>query len=698
MFSLVSSSVRPFGRAFILLVSGWAAALPAAGFAAGRVVAAEDLFHLSLVSQAQIAPNGSAVVFVVSTMDGPKDRYAVNLWLVALKGGAPRALTQDGSSTSPTWSPDGTRLAFVRKIAGKPQIFIYEIGGGRVQQLTSQPEGAAEPLWSHDGTRIAFAAMTVDAAPPAHIDFKAAGFEPGQAQLTSDIRIIDKERYEANGLGYTYDKHKHLWIMRADGSQPTALTHDERWSESQFSWSSDDQTLAFVSLHDEPPQANQSAIYTIAAGGGDARQLLSGHTADTAPVFLRGGRLVYFSGDGLDSAEYPALVTSAPAGSASRAVVPRNTLAWGDSVLADLRMPGGPCGPLLTPDEKHLVTNVTRPGSAALVSVDLATGQSRPLGRTDGETFDCSISADGARVAYIFADFLHPAEVHVVDVKSGTDRALTAINQPYLESAVLSKPESIMVTDARGFAVQAWFMPAVGPQAHGRRPTLLDIHGGPQTAFGSTFFHEMQYWAGLGYNVVMVNPQGSVGYGYAFEEALVGHWGDPMFDDISRVMDVVDKRPDVDASRLGVLGGSYGGYATLWVISHTDRFKAAIAERPCSDLATQSLDWYLASSNGLGGEYAWGKPWDPQSRNFTDSPLTYVENVHTPVMLLHSVEDTETPLDQTLDEYSALKQLGRAAVFVEVPHENHDLNRVGSPIHRVERLRIFNDWFAQRLQ
>jgi dipeptidyl aminopeptidase/acylaminoacyl peptidase len=691
MFSPFARPLGPFAL-LVALLSG-----PVVS-AADHVVTAEDLFHLSLVSQAQIAPNGSAVAFVVSTLDGPKNRYATNLWLVDLAGGAPHALTQDGFSTSPAWSPDGTRLAFVRKVTDKPQIFSYELNSGRARQLTSQAEGAADPHWSHDGTRIAFAAMTVDAAPPARIDFKTAGFEPGREQLTSDIRIIDKERYEANGLGYTYDKHQHLWTMRADGSQPTALTHDERWSESQFAWSNDDRTLAFVSLHDEPPQANQSAIYTIDAGGGDARQLMSGHTADTGPSFLRSGRLVYFSGDGLDSAEYPALMTSAPGGSVARAVVARNKLAWGDSVLADLRMPGGPCGPLLSRDDKHLITNVTRPGAAALVSVDLTTGESKPLGRTDGETFDCSISADGDRVAYIFADFLHPAEVHVVDLKSGKDRALTAINQPYLDGVVLSKPESIMVTDTRGFAVQAWFMPAVGPQARGRRPTLLDIHGGPQTAFGSTFFHEMHYWTGLGFNVVMVNPQGSVGYGYAFEEALVGNWGDPMFDDISRVMDVVDKRPDVDASRLGILGGSYGGYATLWVISHTDRFKAAIAERPCSDLATQSLDWYLASSNGLGGEYAWGKPWDPKSRNFTDSPLTYVENVHTPVMLLHSVEDTETPLDQTLDEYSALKQLGRPAVFVEVPHENHDLNRVGSPIHRVERLRIFNDWFAQQLQ
>jgi dipeptidyl aminopeptidase/acylaminoacyl peptidase len=208
----------------------------------------------------------------------------------------------------------------------------------------------------------------------------------------------------------------------------------------------------------------------------------------------------------------------------------------------------------------------------------------------------------------------------------------------------------------------------------------------------------MQYWCGLGYNVVLVNARGSVGYGYAYERALEGHWGPPMQRDVMAVVDAVSKRADVDASRIGVTGGSYGGYATLWLIGHTDRFKAAISERPASDLATQSMTWYLASPNGLGGYYAWGKPWDPHSSNAADSPFTYVERVHTPVLLLHSTLDTETPIDQTLDEFSALRQLGKTAVFVEVPGENHDLNRTGSPIHRVERLRILSDWFGRWLQ
>jgi dipeptidyl aminopeptidase/acylaminoacyl peptidase len=288
--------------------------------------------------------------------------------------------------------------------------------------------------------------------------------------------------------------------------------------------------------------------------------------------------------------------------------------------------------------------------------------------------------------------------VYVLDARTGTSAQLTSLNAAYLDTVLLSVPQPFSVRDEAGFEVPAWFMPATGPKSQGRRPTIVAIHGGPQTEAGETFFHEMQFWCGQGYNVVLVNARGSTGYGYAYERALEGHWGPPMQRDVMAVVAEVAKRPGVDPERIGVTGGSYGGYAVLWLIGHTDRFTSAVAERPASDLATQSMTWFLASPNGLGGYYAWGKPWDPHSTNAVDSPFTYVERVRTPVLLLHSTLDTETPIDQTLDEFSALRQLGKTAVFVEVPGENHDLNRTGTPLHRVERLHVLAEWFARWLK
>ncbi len=669
-----------------------------ASSATRQPVRAEDLFRLTLISAPVISPDGNSVAFVVSRMNGPEDRYDANVWLVSMRGGSPRALTSDGSSSSPAWSADSSRIAFVRTARDVPQIFSYNTRSHATSQLTHRPTGAWSPVWSHDGQRIAFASLTVDAQPPAQIDFRAAGFTPKPSQRTSDIRVIDTERYEANGEGYVYNKHQHLWVMNADGSAPRALTSGHRWSEAQYVWSPDDSMVAFASLRRETSRANESDVYTIASRGGEMRLVRSPDVANVQPAYgNRGKRVYFFSGNVDDSAEYPALVSADPDGSHRTVVVKKNAYQWGDWVLADLKMPGMICGPLFTPGDRTIVTDVSMAGSTRLAAVERSTGNVTMLTGGDSAIADCSMSRDGRWVAYTKADFTHPAEVYVRDMHNGTERALTALNRSYLNGVMLSQPQRFTIHDAGGFNVDAWFMPAVGPHAVGKRPTILDIHGGPQAEFGATFFHELQYWTGRGYNVVFINPEGSIGYGHAFEAALEGNWGPPMFDDIMRGMDQVAKRPNVDPSRFGVIGGSYGGYATLWVIAHTNRFKAAISERPASDLATESLDAFFASSNGLGGQYAWGKPWNSSSKNFTDSPLTYVENVHTPLMVLHSTQDTETPVDQTLDEFSALKQLGRTVRFVEVPGENHDLNRTGTPIHRIERLHILASWFDRYL-
>ncbi len=253
--------------------------------------------------------------------------------------------------------------------------------------------------------------------------------------------------------------------------------------------------------------------------------------------------------------------------------------------------------------------------------------------------------------------------------------------------------------DPAGFTVQAWFMPATGGASETKHPTLLDIHGGPETQFGDTFFGEFQLYAAMGYNVVFSDPAGSTGHGYALEEALENNYGDAMFQDVQAVMDAAVQRPEVDASRLAVLGGSYGGYATLWVISHTDRYKTAVAERVVSNMQTENLSADFAGKNGLaGGYYGMGPPWDPASTDYAKfSPLTYVANVHTPLMILHSSDDTRTPVEQTLQEYTSLKVLGRTVEYVAVPNETHDLSRTGSPIHRVERLHLILDWLKKYL-
>ena len=674
---------------------------PAVALGAPRPVAPEDLYKIAFVSDPQIAPDGSRVAFVVERANGPKDRYDTDIYVMSTAGGTPRRIATAGRDSNPVWSPDSRTIAFVRgpsKKGERAQIFTYSIASRAVRQLTRLKTGAAGPVYSHDGKRIAFSSTTVDDPHAAYVDFRAAGFKPGKDQRKTDVHIVHKLFFYANGVGYVYDRFPHIWVMSADGSGARALTSGTQWSEGNPRWSPDDRTIAFDSLRYDSPSSGPNDVYTMPASGGAMRKLASTQPANVLIDFDRGGRIWYFSGGVADPAEFASVVRANADGSGARTIVPKNTVQFGDTVLADMGDPGGLCGPIFAPGDRFAISDTDEAGYSALVKLDPKNGIVTHL-TSGGEAAECTMDRAGRFVTYTRSDFTHPREVYVLDLASGKSVRLTHFNDTYLASVRLSQPQEFFVTDDAGYKVQYWFMPAVAGAGQ-KRPTLLNIHGGPQTQFGDTFFHELQYWAGQGYNVVFSDPRGSVGHGYAFEAALNGRWGEAMFDDVQRIMNAVVQRPGVDAARLGVSGGSYGGYATFWIISHTDRYHVAIAERGVSNLTSEQLVADFASNNGFGmfDSYGFGNPWDPKSANYTESPLTYVENVHTPVLILHSSEDIRAPVDQSLQEFTALKILGRTAVYVDFPGENHDLSRTGGPLHRVERLRIESQWLQPYLR
>lgn len=689
-------NLRMVRSAAALLIFACPISSPASGVR--RPVAPEDLYKIAFVSNPQISPDGARVAFVVSRANGPKDRYDSDIYIVPAQGGSVRRLTSSGRDSGPVWSPDGSSIVFVRGGAKKgehSQIFVYDLAGARAHQVTHVKDGADSPVYSHDGRHIAFASTTV--APPhaAYIDFRAAGFTPKNVQRKSDVRIVSRMHFQTNGVGYTYDRFTHIWIMNADGGNAHPLTSGTQWSETNPQWSNDDRTIAFNSLRYVSPSGGPNDVYTVPVTGGTMRKISSPRPANYLVGYDRSGHLWYFSSGVGDPAEFPALVRVG--GGSNTTVVPANTVQFGDTVLADMGEPGGVCGPFFAPGNSFAISDADEPGYSALVRLNPRTGHVTRL-TSGNEAAECPMNRQGTRVAYTASDFTHPREVYVLDIATGSSRRLTALNDAYLSSVQLSTPQEFNVTDDAGFHVQAWFMPAL--RGAGKRPTLLDIHGGPQTQFGATFFHELQYWAGQGYNVVFSDPRGSVGHGYAFEAALNGRWGEAMFDDVQRVMDAAVQRPAVNSARLAVSGGSYGGYAVTWIIGHTNRYRVAIAERSVTSLTSEQLAADLASNDAFGSfsKYGFGNPWDLRSANGAESPLTYVESVHTPVMILHSSEDIRTPVDQSLQFFNALKILGRTAEYVDVPGENHDLSRTGSPLHRVERLRIEAEWLRSYVQ
>ncbi|MBV8068051.1 MAG: S9 family peptidase [Candidatus Eremiobacteraeota bacterium] len=676
---------------------------PMAALAA--TVAPEDLYKLTFLSNAVISPDGRYVLVEASRMNGPKDTYDRTVELVNVASGAlTHNATKHAGDGDYAWMPDGRSFVFVRTVEKqKPQLYRYTLATGAIAQLTRIKQGVSGPVPSHAGDRIALTVTDTDPMPSAQADFAKAGFVPKASQKQSDIRIINQLFFQANGQGYTYRDHTHIWTIAANGSHATQLTSG-KYSEGFDAWSPDDRTILFDSVQYEPIDSGVSDVYTVPSTGGAIAKVASPLSSNGGFFFGNDGRRIYFlSGDVRDAAAQPALISADRDGSDRRVVIASNTVGWGDTLLADMKEGGGLCAwPL--PNHDRLLLNLDGPGYANLRTIDLNDGTRSDVTPPQGEAWSCTITRDASRTAYLYSDFMHPADVYVASLSGGSPRRLTNVNGAYLSSVTLSQPQEFSVKDPAGNSVQAWFMPATGraplDSARGdaaKHPTLLDIHGGPETQFGQTFFHEFQLYAAMGYNVVFCDPAGSTGHGYAFEESLENNYGDAMFADVQAVMDAAVQRPDVDASRLGVLGGSYGGYATLWVIAHTDRYKVAVAERAVSNLQSENLAADFAGKNGLGGGYyTWGPPWDPASTDYAKfSPLTYVANVRTPLLILHADEDTRAPIDQTLQEYTSLKILGRTVEYVSVPNENHDLSRTGSPLHRVERLHLILDWLQR---
>jgi dipeptidyl aminopeptidase/acylaminoacyl peptidase len=659
-------------------------------------VAPEDLFKLTLLSNAAISPDGTHVLVEASRMNGPKDTYDRSVELIDVSSGnLTHNVTKHLGDGDYAWMPDSRSFVFVRSPEkAKPQLYRYTLVSGAIVQLTHIKQGVSSPVISNAGDRIALTVTDTDPAPDSSVDFAKAGFVPKPSQKKSDIQTIDTLFFQTNGQGYTYRDHPHIWTIDADGSHAKQLTFGA-YSEGFDAWSPDDRTMLVDSLRYESVDSGPSDVYTLPSAGGALQKVASPLPANNGFFIGSNNRVYFLSGGVTDAAARPALVVANADGSDRRVIIERNVVGWGDSLLADMKEGGGFCGwPL--PGGTAALLNVDGPGYANIRKLDLNSGAMTDVTPPHGEAWSCSITRDGGRVAYLYSDFAGPADVYIADVNGGAPRRLTNVNASYLASVTLSKPQEFSVKDPAGYTVQAWFMPATSG-AGPKHPTLLNIHGGPETQFGDTFFHEFQLYAAMGYNVVFCDPAGSTGHGYAFEEALENNYGDAMFQDVQAVMDAAVQRPDVDSTRLAVLGGSYGGYATLWVIAHTDRYKVAVAERAVSNLQSENLAADFAGKNGLGGGYYnWGPPWDPASTDYAKfSPLTYVANVHTPVLILHAEEDTRAPIDQTLQEFTSLKILGQKAVYVAIPDENHDLSRTGSPIHRVERLHLILDWLKR---
>jgi dipeptidyl aminopeptidase/acylaminoacyl peptidase len=646
-----------------------------------RPMTPQDITRIVWVSDPRISPDGARVAFVATTLSEEKDEYLSQIWMVDTTGGAPRRFTAGPKrDTEPRWSPDGLRLAFVseREAKKKGQLYVMPADGGEPTRLTDLKAGVSNPVWSPDGTRLCFVS-------------RVGGWEEPESdeekQKSKPARVITTLKYKLNAEGFTYDRRPHLFVVAAEGGTPRQIT-DGDFADADPAWSPDGRLIAFTSArHEDRDHDDASDIWLVDAEGGPARRMTDSAGPAGLASFSPDGRTLAYLG--------------------RRQV---NDIGGNMRVFAISVEGGAPvcltsafdrsCGPLAvrpfwSPDGLAVTFASEDQGALSLFRVETS-GHAWPERVIGGDRVITGFAAalDG-QLTFAATDAVTPAEVFIAGADGSGERQLTDLNGPWRAEVALSRPERFRFTRA-GFEIDGWVMKPPGSAPEAMHPALLNIHGGPHAQYGHGFFDEFQVYAGAGYAVIYTNPRGSQGYGEAFTRAVIRDWGGGDYADVMAALDEALRRHDViDGDRLGVMGGSYGGFLTSWIVGHSGRFKAACSERAVND------QWGMFGTSDIGHLFnvieLGVPPWEDASTYLDQSPVSYARDVTTPLLIIHSEDDLRCPMGQAEQLFAALKKLRKDVAFVRFPDENHELSRSGKPRHRLARFQFILDWFAKYL-
>jgi dipeptidyl aminopeptidase/acylaminoacyl peptidase len=681
----------------------------------------KDWYRLAILSAPAMSPDGSRIAFTVQTINERENKYHREVWVVATSGGEPQRFTSPSTeSSNPRWSPDGKLLMFTsQRPGGRGTTWMLRMDqpGGEAFQDDKYPRTGSVTadnrlaVWSEadsipsDSARRAedpFGKMQPMARPPFGAITKP--LDPSRF----DGRHVHDMQYKSNGAGFVPGAREarrwrpaQIWVQGFDGSAKRRIT-STRYSHRNVVVSPDGQWVAFVADERLRPDSvvameqdslsrlpydrkrddvdrNAADIYVIPIAGGTPRKVATYFGDEGGLAWSPDSkRLAFIAAPGRMKSDRVYVVSAAGG-------TPENVLGtWKfepQSIdwLADGR----------------IAMTAQTGGSTGVFTIDPATKKMTQVLSGRRRISGVSSDARGSTIAFVATDMARPTELFVANADGSGERRLTSFNDKLLSEVAFSEAERFEVASVGGMMIESWLMKPYGYEPGKKYPVVLYIHGGPHSAYGEGWFDEFQNLAAAGMFVLFTNPRGSSGYGADFTFSSRGQWGGNDYIDMMRAVDVVARRPDVDSTRMGVTGGSYGGFMTAWITTKTNRFKAAQADRMISDWSS----WYGASdAQGLTEFEFFGKPWDNAVMYDTLSPIRFVHKVRTPTLIVQSEEDHRTPMVGAEMWFMALKKQGVPVELIRYPRSTHELSRSGEPWLLVDRLGRLRQWFTYWLK
>ncbi len=689
-----------------------------------RAALPDDIYRLQVPFEPRLSPDGRTVAFTVKRSAVGLDGYRDSIWTAPVDGScdARRVTLGARSDRHPRFAPDGRTLAFlsdrrllVEEEPERPkeaneredavQVHLLPLDGGEARRLTDLPRGVIEFAWSPDGRTLAVLTSSMGAT--AEADRKQrrrpAKPKPGEPPL-SDYRYLDKLGYQYNGAGFIDDRDAHLWLVDVATAEARPLVVGPT-PEAAPAWSPDGARIAFAAnRRRDPDLAHRSMVFVVEVATGSVTPVASGDDAlFRSPAWTRDGSSIVAIGDQFPRGGYrTGIWRFAADGSDARTGGGTDLLATSElqpdaGMNSDVTL-GEDARLAMSSDGASVLFTAPVDGSCELWRVPLAGGATPERLTTDRHYlagWDATAVDGHDVVVAVRSAVAELPEIVAYDVAPGgsTDapRRLTSLNAELAAEIGFIEPVERRWT-SDGWEIQGWLYPA----GEGRQPLALEIHGGPHTLYGWSPNLEWQVLAGAGVSVLGCNPRGSEGYGEAFNRANLGDWGDGPMADVMAGVDGLIADGLADPDRLGVTGGSYGGYLTNWIVGKTDRFMAAVTCRSVADMGMLFMTGDIS-----GGEWAqmeFGRsPWEDPAYFASISPISLAANVHTPLLIQHAERDLRCTVGQAEALFTVLRTLKRPVRFMRVPDESHELTRSGSPFRRAENLVQVRDWFVHFL-